>query len=269
MALPAYAMNVSSFPEMYERWLVGPLFRPFAEVLVERARLMPGDRVLDIACGTGIAARLAEERLGENGRVVGVDVSPQMLAVARTVAPAIEWREGDAGALPLAEGEHFDVILCQQGLQFFPDRPAAVAEMRRAIKSGGRLLVAVWQSLDEAPFFRETYRVAERRLGAFVDRRHSFGDALALERLIGDAGFEEVHVDRLVRTIRFDDPTLFVRMNTMALVGMSPASSTMNEQERANLVEVIVNESAEVVRQYADADGLSFELGANVAKARA
>ena len=106
-------------------------------------------------------------------------------------------------------------------------------------------------------------------VGAFVDRRHSFGDALALERLIGDAGFEEVHVDRLVRTIRFDDPTLFVRMNTMALVGMSPASSTMNEQERANLVDVIVNESAEVVRQYADADGLSFELGANVAKARA
>jgi ubiquinone/menaquinone biosynthesis C-methylase UbiE len=269
MALPAYAMNASSFPEMYERWLVGPLFRPFAEMLVERARPMAGDRVLDIACGTGIVARVAMERLAENGRAVGVDVSPQMLAVARRVAPAIEWREGDASALPLAEGEQFDVILCQQGLQFFPDRTTAVAETRRAARSGGRLLVAVWKSLDEAPFFRETYRVAERRLGAFVDRRHSFGDALALERLIGDAGFEDVRVDSLMHTIRFDDPTLFVRMNTMALVGMSPASSAMNEQERAKLVDVIVDESAEAVRQYSSDRGLSFELAANVATARA
>jgi ubiquinone/menaquinone biosynthesis C-methylase UbiE len=269
MALPAYAMNVSNFPEMYERWLVGPLFRPFAEVLVERARLMPGDRVLDIACGTGIVARVARERLGENGHVIGVDVSPQMLAVARTVTPAIDWREGDASALPLAEGERVDVILCQQGLQFFPDRTAAVAEMRRVSKRGGRLLVAVWQSLDEVPFFRETHLVAERRLGAFVDRRHSFGDALALERLIGDAGFEDVRIDRLTRTIRFDDPTLFVRMNTMALIGMSPASSTMNEHERARLVDVMVDESTEAVRQYSSAHGLSFELGANVAVARA
>ena len=268
MTLPTYAMNVSSFPEMYEHWLVGPLFRPFAEVIVERARLTPGDRVLDIACGTGIVARLARERLGEHGRAVGVDSSPQMLAVARRVAPAIEWREGDARSLPLAEGEQFDVVFCQQGLQFFPDRTAAVAEMRRATKHGGRLLVAVWQSLDEAPFFREAHRVAERRLGAFVDRRHSFGDALALQRLIADAGFEEVRVDRLVRTIRFDDPTPFVRMNTMALVGMSPASSTMNEQERAHLVGVIVDESADAVRQYSSGEGLSFELAANVATAR-
>jgi ubiquinone/menaquinone biosynthesis C-methylase UbiE len=265
---PANAMNVSSFPEMYEQWLVGPLFRPFAEVLVERARLAPGARVLDIACGTGIVARLAKERLGENGRVVGVDVNPQMLAVARTVGPGIDWREGNAGALPLAEGERFDVVLCQQGLQFFPDRVAAVAEMRRATTAGGRLLLAVWKSLEEAQFFREAYRVAERRLGAFVDRRHSFGDPTALERLIGDAGFDTVHVESVTRTIRFADPAPFVRLNTMALVGMSPASSTMNDEERAGLVDLLVDECADVVQQYADADGLSFELGANVAAAR-
>lgn len=253
---------------MYEQWLVGPLFRPFAEVLVERARLTPRDRVLDIACGTGIVARLAKERLEENGRVVGVDVSPQMLAVARTVAPEIEWREGDASALPLEEGERFDVVFSQQGLQFFSDKPAAVAEMRRAMNHGGRLLVAVWKSLDQTPYFRETYRVAERRLGAFVDRRHSFGDPSALERLIGDAGFENVRVESLTRTIRFADPGPFVRMNTMALVGMSTASSTMNEQERARLVEVIVDESGDVVRRYSNSDGLSFELEANVATAR-
>ena len=118
MALPEYAMNASSFPQMYEQWLVGPLFRPYAEVLVERARLTPADRVLDVACGTGIVARLAAQRIGDNGLVVGVDISPQMLAVARTVAPEIDWREGDVSALPVADGERFDVVLCQQGLQF-------------------------------------------------------------------------------------------------------------------------------------------------------
>ncbi|MCO5108730.1 MAG: class I SAM-dependent methyltransferase [Burkholderiaceae bacterium] len=124
MSLPAYAMNLSSFPETYERCLVGPLFRPWAETILDDVDLAPGDRVLDVACGTGIVARLARERLGEAGRVVGVDISPAMLAVARTAAPAIDWREGDACALPLRDAEKFDVVVCQQGLQFFPDKPA-------------------------------------------------------------------------------------------------------------------------------------------------
>ena len=268
MTLPAYAMNVSSFPEMYERWLVGPLFQPFAEALVERAGLAAGDRVLDVACGTGIVARLAKDHLEKTGHVVGVDVSPQMLAVARTVAPGIEWREGNATTLPLQEGEKFDVVFCQQGLQFFPDRPASVAEMRRAIARGGRLIVAVWKALEETPLFRDTYRVAEQRLGPFVDRRHSFGDPSALERLIANAGFEEVRVQTLTRTIRFADPIMFLRLNTMALVGMSPASSSMNDDERATVAAAIVEDSNDVVRQYSSSEGLAFEVGTNVATAR-
>src|SRR5919106_2329164 len=94
MSLPSYAMNQASFPEMYERWLVGPLFRPWAEMTLDELDLSSGDRVLDIACGTGIVARVARERLGEAGNVVGIDVSLDMLAVARAVAPNIDWREG-------------------------------------------------------------------------------------------------------------------------------------------------------------------------------
>ena len=127
MSLPSYAMNQASFPEMYERWLVGPLFRPWAEMTLEEVRVSPDDRILDIACGTGIVARLASERLGDAGHVVGVDLSPDMLAVARALAPDVDWREGNASALPLRDGEQFDVVVCQQGLQFFPDRPAAAA----------------------------------------------------------------------------------------------------------------------------------------------
>jgi hypothetical protein len=139
MNLPSYAMNQASFPEMYERHLVGPLFQPWAEMTLEEIKLSPGDRVLDIACGTGIVARLAKERLGDDAYVVGVDLSPDMLAVARTVAPGIHWREGSASALPLRDEERFDVVVCQQGLQFFGDKAAAAAQMRRALVPGARV----------------------------------------------------------------------------------------------------------------------------------
>jgi len=154
VSLPAYAMNVSSFPEVYEQWLVSSLFKPWADIVLDRAHLSAGARVLDIACGTGIVARRALERLSGQAQVVGVDVSPQMLAVARTVEPRIDWRESNASALLLGDGEQFDVVLCHQGLQFFPDRPTAAREMKRVTARGGRVVVAVWKSLDETPFFR-------------------------------------------------------------------------------------------------------------------
>jgi len=105
MTLPSYAMNQQSFPEMYERWLVAPLFRPFAESVILDLDLSLGESVLDIACGTGIVARVAKERVGGSGRVVGIDISADMLSVARNVAPGIEFCEGSAAALPLQDGE--------------------------------------------------------------------------------------------------------------------------------------------------------------------
>ena len=129
-------MNQPTFPKLYEHWLARPLFRPWAELTLDEVNLALGDRLLDIACGTGIVARVARERLGDAGYIVGVDISPDMLAVARRVAPGIDWRQGNAADLPLNQGEQFNIVVCQQGLQFFPDKPAAVAQMRRALTSG-------------------------------------------------------------------------------------------------------------------------------------
>ncbi|BCH35237.1 ubiquinone/menaquinone biosynthesis methyltransferase [Mesorhizobium sp. L-8-10] len=268
MGLPSYVMNQATFPEMYERWLVGPLFRPWVETTLEMVELSPDDRLLDNACGTGIVARVARERLGAAGYVVGVDIRPDMLAVARLVAPRIDWREGDASALPLQDGEEFEVVVCQQGLQFFPDRSAAAREMRRALAKGGRLAVATWRPDDEIPFFRELRYVAERHLGAIADRRHSFGDAAPLEALLRDAGFHDVRSRTISRTIRFDDGAPLLRLNTMALVGMSAAGNEMSDRERKRVVEKIVGESTPVLRSYADGSGLAFELRSNVATAR-
>lgn len=269
MTLPVYANNQQSFPAMYERWLVEPLFRPWAEDLLGRLQPAPGEQVLDIACGTGIVARLAHQQVGPSGRVVGVDVSPAMLEVARAVAPEIAWREGSALDLPLAAAERFDVVTCQQGLQFFPDRPAAAAQMRRALAPGGRLGVATWRPAGEIPMFHVLQAIAERHLGPVVDQRHAFGDGEALAALLRAAGLDDVRVETVARTLRFAAGAAFVRLNTLALVGMSAAGKAMNEAVRTAVVDAIVADSAETLRAFADGPAVVFAISSNVATARA
>jgi ubiquinone/menaquinone biosynthesis C-methylase UbiE len=266
MTLPSYAMDPGAFPQMYERWLVGPLFRPWAELTVEALGLSAGDAVLDVACGTGIAARVAQQQLGEHSRIVGIDLSPAMLEVARTVAPQIDWREGSAGALPLRDAERFGVVICQQGLQFFPDKPAAAAQMRRALAAGGRLAVSTWRPDDETPLPRALRRVAERHLGPITDQRYGFGDAARLEQLLRDAGFVDLRVREHSCTVRLDSQA-FVRLNTMALIGMSAAGKTMGPDERQRALETIVSDSAPLLS--AGTDGLlTVETRSNLATAR-
>ena len=140
--------------EIYEQHLVPAIFRPWAHLLVERADPQSGERVLDVACGTGIVARLAASQVCLGGHVTAMDLNPGMLAVARTLPQAggapIEWSEADATDMPLSSGV-FDVICCQLGLQYFPDRPQALREMRRVAAPDGRLLLLVWRALAIAP----------------------------------------------------------------------------------------------------------------------
>lgn len=126
--------------EHYERYIVPTIFIPWSTDLLERAALQPGERVLDVACGTGVVARHAAQQVGSDGTVTGLDLNPVMLEVARTQAASsdavVEWHQGDAGALPFDDAA-FDVVLCQQGLQFFPDKVKALREMHRVLVPGG------------------------------------------------------------------------------------------------------------------------------------
>src|SRR5688572_9319139 len=127
--------------EDYERYFVPAIGAPLAADLIDMAALRPGERVLDVACGTGIVARLAAERVGTTGSVAGLDINPGMLAVARSVAPPavpIEWHEASAESMPLPD-EAFDVVIFQMGLQFVLDKRAALREMRRVLAHGGRM----------------------------------------------------------------------------------------------------------------------------------
>lgn len=270
MATAEQGLFTSSPPERYERFLVEPLFRPFAQELLERTSLAPTARLLDVACGTGIVARLARQTIGDRGGVVGVDASPAMLAVARSVAPTIDWREGDAAQLPIRPDETFDVVTCHQGLQFFPDKPAAVREMRRVLDLGGRVAIATWQSVEDIPLIRDLHRVAERYLGSYVDYRHCFGDAEALNQLLTDTGFHDVRVETVSRTVRLDGSAdVCSRLNTMAVVGMSPAAKGMTDEERAHVADAITNDSVKALQGYVDGTELVFSLSTNIAIARA
>jgi ubiquinone/menaquinone biosynthesis C-methylase UbiE len=257
----------ASFPELYEQLLVQPLFQPYAEALLDRIGIQPDDRVLDVACGTGIVARLARRRLGRSGAVVGVDVNPQMLGVATSVEPSIEWRQGNAISLPLKEDETFSAVTCHQGLQFFPDKEMGAREMRRALRSGGRVAVATWRSLDETPFFAELRDVAQRHVGPVTDPRHGFGDARALESVLTAAGFREVHVETVSRTVRFADGDAILRMNSIAVVGMGEAGKGMDESQKAQAAEAIFHDSRSVGERFTDNGVLAFELKTNLATA--
>jgi ubiquinone/menaquinone biosynthesis C-methylase UbiE len=192
--------------ESYERFFVPAIGAPLARDLVRLAALRPGERVLDVACGTGVVARLASREVGATGTVAGLDVNPGMLAVARsTASPAasIEWHEASAEAMPLP-AEAFDVVLCQLSLQFMPDRLAALREMRRVLVQGGRLLLNV--PGPAGPLFAIFADAMERHVGAesagFVHQVFSPNDPSELQHLASDAGFDHVAADASTRTFR-------------------------------------------------------------------
>ena len=150
-----------SAAEVYEEFFVPALFRQWVQPVADAADIRAGDRVLDVACGTGILARHAATRVGAAGSVCGVDINEGMLAVARREAPEIEWRKGAAEALPFAD-DGFDAVVSQFGLMFFADQAKAIREMRRVLRPGGRLAVAVWDSLANTPGYAAMTALLQR-----------------------------------------------------------------------------------------------------------
>lgn len=256
-----------SAPDTYERHIVPALFTPWARSLVETAALRPGERVLDVACGTGVVTRMAAERVGPGGKVVGLDLNAGMLEVARARAPAIDWREGSATELPLAAAT-FDVVLCQQGLQFFPDRPAALREMRRVLVPGGRLALSVWRSLEFSPGHKALVEALERHIGAdaaaIVRAPFALGAPEELRVLVAGAGFREVAVRSAVEDVRFPSVDEFPLVQAGA-TPVAPFVARAPESARAALVQDVKIALA----RYVSHGKLVWPIQANVVTARA
>jgi SAM-dependent methyltransferase len=176
---------------LYERSFVPAIFARAAGLLADAAEIGRGDRVLDVGCGTGVAAREAARRVGAEGRVVGLDLNPRMLAVAKRIAPEIEWHQGDAAELPF-EDEAFDVVVSQFAAMFFPDPVRALREMWRVLAPRGRLAVAVCGPLADAPGYAALADVAERvctpEVVALLRSPFALGDGRRLADLVRAAG---------------------------------------------------------------------------------
>lgn len=203
----AQGQVVARAAEVYEAFFVPALFAQWPPHMAQAAAIAPGDRVLDVACGTGVLARyLAANVLGPGGSVVGLDRNEGMLAVAGCLAPQVTWQQGRAESLPFGAGE-FDAALCQFGLMFFADRAPAIGEMARVLRPGGRLAVTVWDSYTNSPGYGALVDLLARLFGEHVadELRQPFalGDRSELERLFAEAGLPGATIRTQTGTARF------------------------------------------------------------------
>jgi len=230
-------------PQHYEQYKVPALFRPLAERFIHHVGIQPGECVLDVACGTGIVARLAAAFVGRCGRVSGIDLNEQMLAVARGCEPIdgvpIDWRQADAGELPF-ESCPFDTVLCQQGLQFFPDRVRALLEMRRVLRPGGRLALNVWAArnpylyaLSQALQRHVSDESAERCLSPLM-----LCDGVSLAALVHTAGFLEVrlHLVTIFRHVGILRESLFEEIQDLPFAAEVEAAGNEARIEMARMM---------------------------------
>jgi ubiquinone/menaquinone biosynthesis C-methylase UbiE len=236
---PARDGNVAkAAAENYERHFVPAIGRPMAEDLVAAADLRPGERVLDVACGTGVVARLAADRVGPDGSVAGLDPNPGMLAVARESVPAeaaVDWHEAAAESIPLPDGS-FDVVLCGMGLQFFSDRAAGLREIRRVLTPGGRLVASLPGPVP-APLeimAEELSRHVGAEAAAFVHTVFSLNDADEIRALAADAGFRDVDVRASPKQLRLPPPEDFL-WQYVASTPLAAAVAQVGDDERARL----------------------------------
>jgi ubiquinone/menaquinone biosynthesis C-methylase UbiE len=202
-----------SAAEVYEEFYLPALFQQWSGRVAEAAAIQPGQRVLDVACGTGVLARVAMERVGPSGSVTGIDINEGMLAVARRMAPSIDWQPGRAEALPFAT-DSFDAVVSQFGLMFFEDRHAALWEMLRVVKPGGRLAVAVWTTLNDTPGHAALAQLLDRLFGEQVAESlyapYSLGDRDQLAKLIAEAGIPDARITTLEGSARFPSLTSWI-----------------------------------------------------------
>lgn len=206
MSDSARGQLVTSAAEVYEEFFLPALFQEWTARLADAAQIAKGHRVLDVACGTGVLARTARERVGSEGSVVGVDINEGMLTVANRKAPDIEWRRAPAEKLPFGDHE-FDAVISQFGLMFFDNQRVALTEMARVLRPGRYLAVAVWDSLANTPGYAAMTALLNRLFGdkiaAALEAPFTLSNKNTLHSLFTDAGMSDAVITTHNGTARF------------------------------------------------------------------
>jgi SAM-dependent methyltransferase len=221
-----------------------------------------------VACGTGAVTRLVAEQVAPTGRVIGLDIDAAMLVVGRAVvtSPSVTWLQAEGLGLPFGE-DIFDLVFCQQGLQFLSDRLQALREMRRVLRPGGRLGISCWRTAEESP----PYAAIERALGRRIGHEHSalprfaLGDGVELRRLVEAAGFQEVRVHPRTTLVEWPSTDLFVR----AIVAGAPTMMGALGRQDATVLSAISAEVETEMRAFIQNGGtLRFPMGNHHVTAR-
>lgn len=247
----------------YESLFVPALFGQWARRVADAAQVKPGNRVLDVACGTGVLAREISARTGPTGYVAGIDPGAGMLQVAKELAPTVDWHRGAAESMPFEDGL-FDAVVCQFGLMFFADRNRAIREMLRVTAPGGRMVVVVWDALGSMPAYAAEVALLERLAGleAADALRAPFvlGDREALDALLVGAGAAPAAMSTQRGEARFPGIRAMVEAD---LRGWLPVMGVRLADE---LVDDILREAEDVLGAYETTDGqVSFEVSAHLA----
>jgi SAM-dependent methyltransferase len=222
--------------EVYERCFVPAIFGRWAPLIADAASVASEDRVLDVGCGTGVLTRAAADRVADESQVTGLDLNEGMLAVARRLRPRIDWRLGDATTLPLPD-DSYDVVLSQFSLMYFPDRSAAIAEMVRVLRPGGRLAVAVWGPYERATGYVILTEIAKSECGQeavdVLTAPFALGEEGALRVLFQEAGVDESNIQLRDGTIAFPSIEAFVETEVRG----SPLEALLDEESYQGLMQ--------------------------------
>jgi len=255
-----------SLGENYDRYLVPTIFGPWAADLVALAAPQPEERILDAACGTGAVAFEAVRVIGTDGRVTGLDLNAGMLNIARThdLQGAVQWQEGSMQAMPFPDAV-FTLVVCQQGLQFCPDRAAALREMYRVLAFGGRLVLSVWRAIERTPGFLALNQALARHISPEVGVLSPFtlGDAPGLAAEVASAGFDDVTTQTASRLLRYGSPEEFVRTYVIS----TPLADLLAQVEEGRRT-ALLSEVSAALQPYLDGDGLAFPIESQIIMAR-
>lgn len=239
--------------ETYERYMVPALFAPSASHMIEVAAPMPGERVLDVACGTGIVARQIAPSVGPGGTVAGLDISPHMLAVAHERSESegldIAWYESRAEESPFPDAS-FDLVTCQFGLMFFTDRAVALAGMHRVLSPGGRVVSSVFQGIERHPFYVRLNKVIHERFGVSgVGDIFALGEVGKLRALFAGAGFGNVDIQPFDFEAQFPAPDAFLAGEIDVDTAAIPEMQHLDAGARAEMVKAIASQMRDALRE--------------------
>ncbi|GAB3380795.1 class I SAM-dependent methyltransferase [Lysobacter fragariae] len=242
-----------SIPELYERYLVPLIFQPYADDLAARVAALPARHVLEIAAGTGVVTRALASRLAADVAIVATDLNAPMLEHAARIGTSrpVEWRPADAQQLPFADAT-FDVVVCQFGVMFFPDKPKAFAEALRVLRPGGSLLFNVWDRIEENAF---SDTVTTALVDVFPDdpprflarTPHGYCDKVVIARDLEAGGFTQPpRFDTVAATSRADHP----RIPAVAYCEGTPLRNEIEARDASCLAQATDAAEAALARRF-------------------